>query len=106
MPKYLVHGSYVGDGVAGLLRDGGTSRRDAVEALVSSLGGSLESLYYAFGDTDVFVVVDLPDNVAAAAASLTAGASGAVAVKVTPLLTAEEIDEATRRSGTYRPPGG
>ncbi len=105
MAKYLIEGNYVGEGIKGLLAEGGSSRRQAVEGLVGSMGGQLECLYYAFGDTDVFVVVDLPDNTTAAAASLVASASGAVATKVTVLLTAEEIDAATQKAPDYRPPG-
>ena len=105
MAKYLVHGNYAREGVEGLMKEGGSSRREAIEKLVASLGGTLESMYYAFGDTDVYVVVDLPDNVSAAAASLTANAAGAVGVSVTVLLTPEEMDEAAKKTPEYRPPG-
>lgn len=105
MAKYLVKGNYVGDGVAGLRSDGGTKRREAVERLVASVGGTMESLYYAFGDTDIYVIVDLPDHAAAASLSLVANASGAVQVSVTVLLTAEDMDAATGLSPEYRPPG-
>lgn len=105
MAKYLVQGSYLGEGVKGLLKDGGTARRQAVEQLASSLGGSVESFYYAFGDTDVFAVIDVPDNVSATAAALTAGASGLVSVKTTVLITPEEVDEAVKKSPSYRAPG-
>ena len=106
MAKYLIEGNYVGAGVSGLLNEGGSSRRQAVESLVASLGGSVESIYYAFGDTDVYVIVDLPDNASAVAASLVAGASGAVDTSITVLLTPEEIDEAITKAPDYRPPGG
>lgn len=105
MARYLVSGNYVGDGVKGLASEGGSGRRAAVEALVASLGGSLESFYFALGTTDVFIVVDMPDNTSAAAASLAANASGAVAVSVTVLLTPEELDAAAQLSPQYRPPG-
>lgn len=106
MPKYLIQGNYVGDGIGGLLADGGTGRRAAVEALAESLGATVESVYYAFGETDVYVVIDAPDNVTVAAAALAASASGAVAAKTTVLLTPEEIDEAAKKTPQYRPPGG
>ena len=105
MAKYLVQGNYAGEGAKGLVKDGGSSRREAIEKLVASLGGTLESMYYAFGDTDVYVIVDLPDNVSAAAASLTANAAGAVSVSVTVLLTPEEMDEAAKKTPEYRAPG-
>lgn len=106
MPKYLIHGNYVGDGIQGLLTDGGTGRRAAVEALAESVGAKVESVYYAFGDTDVYVVIDAPDNVTVAAAALVASASGAVTAKTTVLLTPEEIDEAAKKTPQFRPPGG
>lgn len=105
MPKYLVQGNYVNDGVAALLNDGGTKRRAAVEQLVSSLGGSMEACYFAFGDTDIFVIADMPDNASAAAASLVASASGVVRATVTVLLTPEEVDAASEATPQYRPPG-
>ena len=105
MPKYLIQASYTTDGVKGLIKDGGTRRRAAVEALMKELGGRVEAFYYAFGDADVYVIVDGLDNVLAAAASLAISASGAASMKTTPLLTPEEIDQATQRTVTYPPPG-
>ena len=105
MPKYLVQANYVGEGVKGLLKEGGSSRRAAVEKLFSLAGGTIEASYYAFGDTDLFIIVDLPDNATAAALSLIVNATGAVTPKVTVLLTAEEIDEAAKKTLSYRPPG-
>lgn len=105
MPKYLVQANYVGDGIKGLLKEGGTGRRAAVEKLLGSVGGKLESFYYAFGGTDVFIIADLPDNVSAAALSLTVNASGAAASRITVLLTAEDVDAATKKTPSYRAPG-
>lgn len=105
MPKYLLQVSYTADGAKGLVKDGGSKRRAAAGTLVQSLGGKLESLYYAFGDTDVVAIADMPDNVAAAAASLALAGSGAVTSKITVLLTPEEIDQAVKKSGSYTPPG-
>ena len=98
MPKYLIQANYVGDGVKGLLKEGGTSRRAATERAIKSLGGTLEAFYYAFGETDAYAIVDVPDNTSMAAIALTAGASGAIAVKTTVLLTAEELDEAVKKT--------
>jgi len=105
MPKYLIQANYVGDGVKGLLKEGGTSRRAATEKAIKSLGGTLEAFYYAFGETDAFAIVDVPDNASMAAIALTAGASGAVAVKTTVLMTPDEVDEAVKKVPSYRPPG-
>jgi uncharacterized protein with GYD domain len=105
MPKYLVQANYVGEGLKGLLKEGGSSRRAAVEKLFGSVGGKVEAFYYAFGDTDLFVIADVPDNVTAAALSLIVNAAGTATAKITVLLTAEEIDAATKKTATYRPPG-
>ncbi len=106
MPRYLFQGSYSQEGAQGLLREGGTKRRAAVERLVQSLGGRLEGFHYAFGEADLFMIVDLPGHVAAAAASLIVAASGAGHWRTTVLMSAEEMDEATRLgAGGYRAPG-
>ena len=106
MPRYLFQGAYSREGARGLLREGGTRRRQAVEELVRSLGGRLEGFHYAFGETDLFMIVELPSNVAATAASLIVAASGAGHWRTTVLLTAEEMDEATRTGAGYRAPAG
>ncbi len=105
MPKYLLQASYTAEGLRGLLKEGATKRKASAEQLIDSLGGKLEVFYPAFGDTDVFLIVDAPDNETAAAASMAVGASGAVRVKTTVLLTPEEMDRATKKSVSYRPPG-
>jgi uncharacterized protein with GYD domain len=105
MPKYLAEFRYTTEGVKGLLKEGGTSRRAATEKLIQSVGGSMEAYYFAFGDADGYVIADLPDNASMAALALTVSASGAVAVKTTVLITAEEADEAAKKMPNYRPPG-
>jgi uncharacterized protein with GYD domain len=105
MAKFLVKASYTSDGTKGVQRLGGTSRREAVAKMAEGLGGSLETFYFAFGETDAYVVLDVPDNKSAAAASIAVNASGAATSEVIVLLTPEEIDEAARISVDYRPPG-
>ncbi|MCP3822648.1 GYD domain-containing protein [Streptomyces sp. A3M-1-3] len=105
MPKYLVQASYTVDGLKGLFNEGGSSRREVVASMLDSLGGRLESMYFAFGEEDVYVVADLPSNVSAAALGLTVTATGAVRTKTVVLLTPEEIDEATGQKVQYRAPG-
>jgi uncharacterized protein with GYD domain len=106
MARYLFQGTYSQEGAEGLLREGGTRRREAVERLVQSLGGRLESFHYALGETDLFMIVELPSAVAAAAASLIVAASGAGHWRTTVLLSAEEMDAATVTGAGYRAPGG
>ena len=107
MPKYLIQASYTVEGTKGLLkaRNGGTKRRTAVSVLMKQLGGRVEAFYYAFGDTDVSVIAEAPDNVTAATVSLAITASGAGSLKTTLLLSPEEIDQAAKKTVTYRPPG-
>jgi uncharacterized protein with GYD domain len=105
MPKYLVQASYTPEGVKGVLSEGGSGRRDAVHQVTESLGGTVETLYFAFGSDDVIVVLDFPDNASAAAVAMTVAATGLINTRMTPLLTAEEIDEAARKSIDFRPPG-
>lgn len=105
MPKYLLNASYSAEGSKGLLKDGGTKRVSAARTLVESLGGKIETFYFAFGKTDVVAIVDLPDNAAAAAASLTIAGTGALTGTITVLLTPEEIDRAAKKSPTYTAPG-
>ncbi len=105
MPKYLIQASYTAEGVQGLLKDGGSKRRSAAEQAIKGLGGTLEAFYFAFGDTDVFAIADAPDNASAAAVSLAVSATGAVNSKITVLMTPEEVDQAAKKSVSYRPPG-
>ena len=105
MPKYFVHGNYIGEGIKGLLKEGGSSRRAAVEKAAQSLGGRLEAFYYGFGDSDIFTIIDLPDNISAAALSLMVNATGAVAIKTVVLMTPEELDAAAKKTPAYRAPG-
>ena len=105
MPKFLIEASYTPDGVKGVQTEGGSSRRDAVAQVAESVGGRLESFYFAFGDHDAYVIADLPDNESAAAVALTVNAAGGATTKTTVLLTPDEVDAAAKRSVTYRPPG-
>src|SRR4030095_7033403 len=105
MSKFLMQVSFTRDGIKGLTKEGGTKRRQAVQQFFGAVGGKLETLYFAFGDTDVFAVADFPDNVSAAAISLAANAAGAVHVKATVLITPEEMDQAAQKSEGLRPPG-
>jgi uncharacterized protein with GYD domain len=105
MSKYMFQANYVGEGIKGLIKEGGSSRVAAVEKAALSVGGKVDAFYYAFGDVDVYAVVDLPDNAAAAALALTINASGNVVLKTAVLMTPEEVDLAVKKSPSYRAPG-
>ncbi len=106
MPKYMIVASYAPQGAQGVLKEGGSSRRDTIGKLVQGLGGSMESFYFAFGEADVYVIVDLPDNSSAAAVALAVNSTPATHARTVVLMTPEDVDEATKKTVSYRPPGG
>ncbi len=105
MPKYLCQASYTAEGTKGLLKDGGSKRRAAVEEMAKAVGGRVESFYYAFGDPDVYVILEAPDATSITAISLAVNASGATQLRTTVLMTPEEMDQAAKKGVKYRPPG-
>ena len=108
MAKYLIEAAYSQAGLKALVKDGGTGRRKAVEAATKALGGRVESMYFAFGTSDVYVIVDAPDNITVAAFALAVGGTGVAAhLKTIVLLTPEEVDQAAKKSAGsgYRAPG-
>ena len=105
MPKFLLQVSYTNEGVKGLRKEGGSSRRAAAEQLVKSMGGTLESFYFAFGEYDAVCIIDMPDHASMSAAALTIAASGAVTGKTTVLISPEDVDAAVKKTPTYRAPG-
>jgi uncharacterized protein with GYD domain len=105
MARYLITGSYTAEGTKGLLIEGASGRKAVIQKALQGLGGKLEAMYYAYGDTDVILIADLPDAVSGLALSLAANASGTVNVKTTPLITIEEIDAACKKSVAYRGAG-
>ena len=105
MKKYLIKGTYNSEGTKGLAQEGGTSRKHAVEKALAAGGGKLESFYYAFGQDDVYLIAELPDDISAVAVGLRVNSSGLVRISTTPLLTPEDIDEASKKSVDYRGPG-
>jgi uncharacterized protein with GYD domain len=105
MPKFLVRAVYTAQGARGVIKDGGSARRKAVEELLASVGGKLEAFYFTFGEDDAVLIIDLPDNEAALAIGMAVGASGAVRSQTTVLIPIEEVDRAVKRSIHFRPPG-
>ena len=105
MPKYLFEEYYTVEGAKGVLAEGGTKRREAAAKAIKSVGGKMEAFYFAFGNSDAIVILDGPDNLSVAAASLAIAASGGAAISTTVLLTPAEVDEATKKTVAYRAPG-
>ena len=105
MPKYLVQGRYTPEGLKGLAKDTASGRKAAVQTAMKGLKGKLESMYFALGSDDVVVIVEAPDNIAAAALSLSVGSTGLINIRTTPLLTVDEVDQALALPSKYRAPG-
>jgi uncharacterized protein with GYD domain len=105
MSKYLFYGSYTEEGYKGLMEEGGSSRIQAAEQALGSVGGSLEAFYFSFGEYDFYILVDLPDNVTTTAVLLAGNVSGTFSIQGMSLLTPEELDEAVEKSVDFRPPG-
>jgi uncharacterized protein with GYD domain len=105
MPKFLLEVSYTHEGAKGVLKDGGTKRRDAARRAIESVGGKLDAMYFAFGDHDVVCICDVPDSASMAGAALALNASGAVTGRTRVLITPEEIDAAVKKTTAYTPPG-
>lgn len=105
MPKYMIQASYTPEGTQGVMAKGGSSRRAAAEEAIKSVGGTLESFHFGFGDHDAYLIMDLPDNVSAASLSLAVNGAGFVRAKTIVLMTPEEMDQATKKKAKYRTPG-
>jgi uncharacterized protein with GYD domain len=105
MAKYMIKVSYSVEGAQGLIEEGGSSRKAMVAKMLEDMGGSLESFYFSFGEDDAYVIVDVPDTVTAVALSLGVNAAGGAGLATIPLITAEEMDEASKKSVSYRAPG-
>lgn len=105
MAKFLIQGSYTAEGTKGLMKEGGTGRRDAVQKALEGLGGKLDAMYYMFGADDVVLICDIPDTISGLALSLAVNAAGAVRISTTPLLSVEDVDAACKKAVSYRPAG-
>lgn len=105
MPKYLIEASYSAEGMKGLQKDKASGRRAAATSAAEAVGGKLEAMYYALGERDLIVIVDVPDIQSMTALSVAVAASGLIHTKTTALLTIEEADQALAKSVSFRAPG-
>jgi uncharacterized protein with GYD domain len=105
MPKYLIQASYGAEGIRGVAQNGGSARREIVGELIGSMGGTMESFYFAFGDADVYVISELPSDEAATALALSINQSAATKIRTVVLLTPEQVDSAANMVPAYKPPG-
>jgi len=105
MARFMFIARYASDGAKGVAAAGGTARRSAIEKMAAGLGGRVETFDFAFGEDDVFTVLELPDNKTAAAAALTINSTTKTSVRTVVLMTPEEIDAAAQQTVDYAPPG-
>ena len=105
MPRFLAQSSYTPEGTKGLVREGGTQRREAVQQAIETMGGTLEAFFFGYGDTDVYAICDFPDITSALSVKLALNSSLAGHVTLVALATPEEVDAAAKRPLMYRMPG-
>ncbi len=98
MPSYLLQASYTTEALASLVKNP-QNRTEVIRKTVENLGGKLVGAWLSFGDQDVVLIVDFPDNVSAAAMALAAAAGGSLkSTKTTPLFTIEEGLAASKKA--------
>jgi uncharacterized protein with GYD domain len=105
MPIFLWQATYTPAGTKGLMKDGGSKRKQVISQMVEKAGGKLHSFYYAFGESDAYGIVEFPDHATALAVSVAVNSVGVVQLRSTLLLPPEEVDAATKKSIAYTPPG-
>jgi uncharacterized protein with GYD domain len=100
MPLFLSQVAYNEEGWKALVSNP-QNRSDVIRTVVEKLGGRLVNAYFAFGDFDIVLIIEVPDNVSAAALAIAAAAGGAVkSIKTTPLMEAVEAVEALRKAAS------
>ncbi|HET7212105.1 MAG TPA: GYD domain-containing protein [Terriglobia bacterium] len=105
MAKYLIQATYSAEGFKGVAKDKASGRKAALEKALAGVGAGLDAIYYSFGDYDVVLIVDAPDNATVAAVGMAACSTGLARTSTIPLLTIEEVDQAVKKSVKYRGPG-
>ncbi len=105
MAKFLVHATYSAEGFKGVIKDKASGRKAALEKALASVGAKVDAMYFTFGEYDVVLIVDAPDNATVMAVGLSACSTGLARTSTTPMLTIEEVDQAIKKSVKYRSPG-
>ena len=105
MSRYMFIARYDSAGVQGVVSKGGSARAAVIEQAAKAAGGQMLSFDFAFGEDDVYTLLELPDNKAAAALALAVNATGLTHVRTVVLISPADIDEATKQEVSYTPPG-
>ena len=100
MPFYLHQVSYTPEAMAKLIAHP-QDRTEAVRGPIEKLGGKIKDVYFAFGEHDVVLITEMPNNVSAAAIAMAFAAGGAVRNSTTTvLMTSAEAQDAMRTAAT------
>ena len=105
MARFMFKVCYTKEGMQGVVKEGAVGRRATIEKMAAEMGGSITSFDFAFGDTDVYVIAEMPDQVTAAAVATAVSASGAGSIETVVLLSADDVDRAIAKNVPYRAPG-
>ena len=104
-------GQYTPQALNGMMENPTTNRSEVIKKLMESAGGKLISMYSTAAEgPGVLAILDVPDPAVAAAISGIVVALGSVHnVKLTRLMTQEEVTHVRKKAselrGAYKPPG-
>ena len=105
MPKFMLRAEYTAEALQGYMRDGFATRRAVASELAAHVGGSVDCSYFTAGGHELWLIVDMPNELALNAMMLSGNSSGAARVAAFRLYTLEEMDQATVDAPTYHAPG-
>lgn len=105
MSRYLYKVSYSAAGMKGVMEEGAEHRKTFIAKMAADMGGSVESFDFGFGETDVYVICEIPSDEMAAAIAMAVGASGVGSIQTVKLLTPAQVDAAREIRTGYRAPG-
>lgn len=105
MARFMYKVSYSKEGMQGVIKEGAANRKTFIEKMAAEMGGSISSFDFAFGDTDVYVIAEMEDQITAAAVATAVAASGAATIETVVLLSADDVDRAIGKHAPYRAPG-
>ena len=102
MPKYLIQASYTAEGLKALKKESPLNRMWVVKDAVASVAGKLDSMYWALGEDEAILILDLPDAQTAAALSMHVGAAGLVRTKTTRLIALRDMEKSLAQVVDYQ----
>ncbi|HIC26161.1 MAG TPA: GYD domain-containing protein [Gammaproteobacteria bacterium] len=108
MPAYLYQASYSGETIKALVNNP-QDRSGAARAAIEANGGTMIGAWMAFGEDDLIVIADLPDDESMAGVALAIASTGAIVNgKTTKLLTLDQAVSGMKKANAvlnaYKPP--